>query len=606
MIQTEKDCYRTLRLNNDGAIKEEIDINEEPLHQPCEDRLSNKSEEQISDTKLEIINWHSFPLTVRSKKKPLRKRDCRYCKKTFDSIKNLTMHVNLNHDKRLLYQCNICDKIIQGLKMFRKHNVAHMTAIDEKKEENARKTDFPCKFQCKFCFNYFNSKHNLIKHYRTHEDKEVYSCEHCNEQFVNLTELHVHISLRHMGKKLCKCSSSNKRKRRNPTKYLRNHEDNSFLYGSKKSFHSPDQLTLNCEIKSESDQEDITSSRRKSLRKKIKVEGNRWECKKCPEKFSTFSHLKAHRKIHSNKEQPEDHTYKFDGVQDLYICNTCSAEFQKEEEVKRHMKDLHDKEYSCNQCSKNFKTLYEMGVHASEHNPNGLVGCPLCQFKSPKKGALLIHINYVHLKKFAHFCDKCGKGFNDHLIFKEHANEHLGIRPFECVVCEKSFTYTRYLYTHQVRTHRVTIDGQLLPNQCPYCSRKYSKSETLEKHLEEAHFKMGPHEKKHLCDTCGKGFAQRSKLVIHERVHTGYKPYACRYCEKSFTKKDYLVMHERVHSGEKPYSCEYCGKCFSQGAPLRIHLRIHTGEKPYECQFCSMKFSSRGALNMHKNCVGLN
>lgn len=160
----------------------------------------------------------------------------------------------------------------------------------------------------------------------------------------------------------------------------------------------------------------------------------------------------------------------------------------------------------------------------------------------------------------------------------------------------------RYLYTHQIRTHRVTIDGQILPNQCLYCNRKYSKPETLEKHVEEVHMKVGPHEKKHLCDTCGKGFAQHSKLTMHKRVHTGYKPYSCKYCDKCFTKKDYLVMHERVHSGEKPYSCEYCGKCFSQGAPLRIHQRIHTGEKPYECSLCLLRFSSRGALNMHKNC----
>ncbi|XP_066254708.1 zinc finger protein 596-like isoform X20 [Euwallacea similis] len=363
-------------------------------------------------------------------------------------------------------------------------------------------------------------------------------------------------------------------------------------------------LIINYAVESESDEDEPLMAqklRKRPRAKKVKV----WQCKKCLETFPTCSLLKSHRAIHIKKDSADDHTYKFDVLQDLYICNTCSAEFQEEGEVQHHMKDMHEKEFSCTQCEKNFKTLYETGVHSGEHHPEGHVKCPLCAYKSPKKGALLIHINYVHLKKFAYFCETCGKGFNDHLLFKEHANEHLGIRPFSCIVCEKTFTYTRYLYTHQVRAHRVIIDGQLLPNQCPYCNRKYSKRETLEKHIEDSHLKVGPHEKKHLCDTCGKGFAQRSKLVIHERVHTGYKPYACKYCEKCFTKKDYLVMHERVHSGEKPYSCEYCGKCFSQGAPLRIHVRTHTGEKPYECQFCSMKFNSRGALNMHRKCTGL-
>lgn len=346
----------------------------------------------------------------------------------------------------------------------------------------------------------------------------------------------------------------------------------------------------------------------KPVRKKRNYDFNKqWPCKKCNTILLTKRSLLAHRKeVHPKNLDFDEHTYKFDEMQELYVCNTCSAEYQNEEEIAMHVKK-HEENFKCTICDQTFKRVYDFGTHNYIHDEEKMFRCPLCSYKSPKRTGFLVHVNYVHLKKFMYMCDTCGKGFNDQVLFKEHDNEHLGIKPFSCIVCSKSFTYSRYLFTHQVRSHRVGIEGQLLPNQCPVCHKVFSKVVTLQKHFGERHIKNPhlPHVKKHLCDTCGKGFSQKNKLRVHYRVHTGIKPYACTYCSKAFTKKDYLVMHERVHSGEKPYSCEYCGKCFSQGAPLRIHVRTHTGERPYVCQFCSAGFTSRGALNMHcKNCSG--
>ncbi|KAJ8981530.1 hypothetical protein NQ317_006691 [Molorchus minor] len=240
----------------------------------------------------------------------------------------------------------------------------------------------------------------------------------------------------------------------------------------------------------------------------------KWPCRKCGQVFPTKRTLVAHRKEEHLKTDTIEHTYKYDEIQEL-----------------------------------NLKKAYDFATHnATIHSEDKLFRCPLneCTYKSPKRTSLLIHINYVHLKKFNYICDTCGKGFNDIVLYKEHSNEHLGLRPFSCIVCTKSFTYSRYLLTHQIRSHRVGIEGQLLPNQCMVCHKVFSKSSTLEKHHDEKHVKNTlPREKKHLCDNCGKGFSQKNKLRIHYRTHTGFKPYTCTYCAKSFTKKDYLIMHER-------------------------------------------------------------
>uniref|UniRef100_A0A3B3T1L2 C2H2-type domain-containing protein n=1 Tax=Paramormyrops kingsleyae TaxID=1676925 RepID=A0A3B3T1L2_9TELE len=38
-----------------------------------------------------------------------------------------------------------------------------------------------------------------------------------------------------------------------------------------------------------------------------------------------------------------------------------------------------------------------------------------------------------------------------------------------------------------------------------------------------------------------------------------------------FSHLHQLKMHQRVHSGERPFSCTYCGKRYAERSYLRIH-----------------------------------
>ncbi|XP_075434207.1 uncharacterized protein LOC142471276 isoform X2 [Ascaphus truei] len=105
--------------------------------------------------------------------------------------------------------------------------------------------------------------------------------------------------------------------------------------------------------------------------------------------------------------------------------------------------------------------------------------------------------------------------------------------------------------------------------------------------------------KSHVCDECGRHFAYKSVLVVHQKTHTGEKPHKCNDCEKQFFRKSSLIEHQRTHTGEKPHKCNDCGKRFTYKSILIEHRRTHTGEKPHKCDECGKRFTRKSSLIEH-------
>ncbi|KAF7286037.1 hypothetical protein GWI33_008340 [Rhynchophorus ferrugineus] len=327
------------------------------------------------------------------------------------------------------------------------------------------------------------------------------------------------------------------------------------------------------------------------------------KCKKCDKIFMTIKALKDHQKIHSSLEIMEEHVYKYDESLDIYVCQTCSAEFQDLSEIEKHLKIHLEQSHACSKCPVKFKTLRDLFCHMEQHAEKDRIMCPLCAFKTNGKKNLLAHLHSSHLQ--TNVCHHCGKVFNNRPNLTKHLTQHDENKKKTCIVCSSEFFGEKALQRHQINMHKPDIKADPSLLWCDICRVEFKTLNLLKYHIEKAHTKKPTKnvEKKSLCDICGQSFKDTDNLKKHKISHTENRPFMCFQCGKAFKHKYVLTYHQRIHTGERPYSCGYCGKSFRQWTPYKVHLRGHTGEKPYVCKICSKGFTTNQGLKLHvKNC----
>ncbi|KAF8557814.1 hypothetical protein OG21DRAFT_1406600 [Imleria badia] len=151
----------------------------------------------------------------------------------------------------------------------------------------------------------------------------------------------------------------------------------------------------------------------------------------------------------------------------------------------------------------------------------------------------------AHYECFWEGCNRHGEtGFSSKQKISRHIQSHTGHRPFQCQVCNQSF----------------------------------SEAATLQQHM-----RRHTQEKPYVCDFpgCGKAFAITGALTIHKRIHNGSRPFKCKFCDKAFSESSNLSKHLRTHTGARPYVCteEGCKKAFARPDQLARHMNVHRRKK---------------------------
>lgn len=105
--------------------------------------------------------------------------------------------------------------------------------------------------------------------------------------------------------------------------------------------------------------------------------------------------------------------------------------------------------------------------------------------------------------------------------------------------------------------------------------------------------------KKYKCRYCDKSFYRYLTRYGHEKIHMG-KKHICQTCGRGFTTSTHLKTHMLTHTRERSHKCQYCEKIFKFACNLRKHELLHNTVKMYRCTMCDEKFNRLAILRKHK------
>ncbi|XP_008297237.1 zinc finger protein 271-like [Stegastes partitus] len=450
------------------------------------------------------------------------------------------------------------------------------------------------KFSCSLCSKRFAKRQSLQYHLKTHRGVKPFSCSVCNKRFMQKGNLKYHMIV-HSGERPYSCSVCSR------------------------TFRWPAQVKAHkCKL---------SEQHRKQPKKPL-------SCSKCAETFPDRLLLRAHKKIHQEKN--------------LLSCSVCGVQVRFRSQLQIHMrKHTGEKPYSCSICGKRFSQI----------------------------GITKQHM-LVHAKEKPFSCTDCGKRFSWHFQIKRHKcgtrfwqysgsealwsldpDQRLKLGTYKKTNAETETADSDSDFWKETRKHQLGFtyqrnkklsesdrqsDTDKKVQCCPDVETQpknedsdvFSQSRCLQRNC-ETHENSGSHsdrtllnsesqrepedrdtqlthprqstaEKPFSCSLCGKGFATGGCLTRHTSIHTGEKLLSCFICEKTFNEESELISHECVgktlqrHQTEeqitanKTFSCSVCPERFSRREDFSFHFRRHP-----RCSVCNAGFSDRDSLVQH-------
>ncbi|KAJ7331906.1 hypothetical protein JRQ81_014086 [Phrynocephalus forsythii] len=410
------------------------------------------------------------------------------------------------------------------------------------------------KLKCTYCDKAFTKNFDLQQHIRSHTGEKPFQCIVCGRAFAQKSNVKKHMQTHKVwppgiGCTISRSSVTVQVMALNPNQ--QEDEENAGLNPAPRS--SPPQPQVMPPT------EDLEANKMEA--KQVVLIDSSYQCQFCPNKFNTYFQLKSHMTQHKHEQ-----VYKC-------VVKSCAQTFQKLdsflEHIKNHQEELN---YRCHLCSKDFPSLYELGVHQYSHS--------LLPQHSPKKDMAVYK------------CVKCVNKYSTPEALEHHLQT--ATHNFPCPHCQKVFPCERYLRRH-LPTH-----GGGGKFRCQICKKFFRREHYLKLH---AHIHSG--EKPFKCSVCDSAFNRKDKLKRHMLIHEPFKKYKCPFsnhtgCNKEFNRPDKLKAHILSHSGMKIHKCQFCNKAFSRRAHMVEHQRAHTGNYRYRCPTCSKGFTRQKYMKDHK------
>jgi len=197
------------------------------------------------------------------------------------------------------------------------------------------------------------------------------------------------------------------------------------------------------------------------------TEGEIFSCTECPQKFHEKRRLSKH--VESNHGNGEDAWYQ---------CQECPQKLVDIVKLEKHIEIKHgnmdDDEsvgpFVCQECSEQFEKKNELRIHLRSHIVKSLA-CSECDKTFSRRDKLNIHLKNKHM----------GTVLNINVPDKGETQDDTVERNHECDECLKRFTCKNHLVRHQSSVHSGIMYG------CDDCEKKFSRKDKLNLHKRKMH-----------------------------------------------------------------------------------------------------------------------
>ena len=333
--------------------------------------------------------------TIHKSKKRSSKLSCDFCEEIFQLFFGLKKHVKAYHEELMgkfdeKYRTIRCKKCPASFYTSRGHR-------------QHRQRFHPRNAQCSHCHRSFYSEEDLKKHEAMHEnDRKVFTCDQCDKKIVGLYKFKKHLKNQFAHEAAVSCPHCPKLVKDLKT-HLKVHDKPSYFVcdACGKTFNGNRSLTTH--------RKSCLSGLPLSVKENVK-------CRFCDSTFSTSMRKQTHEfKVHDINAQ---------------ICSQCGHKSFGMSNFRRHMTKHSAKEIFCEQCGKTFKSKLNLNLHHQKmHRPDS---------EKPHKCSY----------------SDCTRAFVTLESLESHTNSHLGIKPYQCDVCQTRFQNSSNKRAHMKKVHK--------------------------------------------------------------------------------------------------------------------------------------------------------
>lgn len=259
-------------------------------------------------------------------------------------------------------------------------------------------------------------------------------------------------------------------------------------------------------------------------------------------------------------------------------CKLCELLFDQLEPLMDHLKNSHEEPIHTH--LKNHLIPFKFDSEQLK--------CAVCNLEFYNFHTLLDHMR-KHYRNY--ICDVCDEGYLNYNSLRTHRSAH-NKGEYPCKECDKIFSSSTKLNGHKRAVHL-----GIKKNKCGYCGEKFAERSGKLDHLEKVHGMKKPEIK---CRICNRTYSSLKTLDGHMRgIHMMEKAEECPICSTKFFKKDTLKHHMTIHTGHRAFECSVCSKSFLRRTTLREHMRIHINDRRFKCEHCSMAFIQKCTWKGH-------